>query len=126
MSLKEKKLFFDVEHSIYTFFLLFPCRVVEPWAAPLLSRFRSPRAGGPGFSLAILARAIIIALSKVTEDDKAAMTRDGLIRAVPAGTVKRFGKFFTVYEAAKHRRRAILWPEEMNEFLDWEGDMSLK
>ena len=65
-------------------------------------------------------------LSKVTEDDKAAMTRDGLIRAVPAGTVKRFGKFFTVYEAAKHRRRAILWPEEMNEFLDWEGDMSLK
>ena len=64
MSLKEKKLFFDVEHSIYTFFLLFPCRVVEPWAAPLLSRFRSPRAGGPGFSLAILARAIIIALSK--------------------------------------------------------------
>ena len=64
--------------------------------------------------------------SKISAADKKAMTDDGLIRSVPAGTVKRFGRFFTVYEAAKHRRRAILWPEELNEFLDWEGDMSLK
>ena len=64
--------------------------------------------------------------SHISNDDKSAMIADGLIRSVPNGTVKRFGKFFTVYEAAKHRRRAILWPVELNEFLDWEGDMSLK
>jgi RNase H-like domain found in reverse transcriptase len=64
--------------------------------------------------------------SKISAADKKAMTDDGLIRPVPSGTVKRFGRFFTVYEAAKNRRRAILWPEELNEFLDWEGDMSLK
>lgn len=65
-------------------------------------------------------------ISRVPKEDIEALINAEIAKAVPSGTVKRFGKLFTVYEAAKHRRRPILWPMEINDFLNWEGMMTLK
>jgi hypothetical protein len=53
--------------------------------------------------------------SRVSAQDVAEMVAAGILRKVSKGTIKRTGKLFTVYEEAKHRRRIIQWPIQLND-----------
>jgi hypothetical protein len=67
--------------------------------------------------------------SHVSAEDLATMTKDDLIEKVPPHLlhlVKRWAKFFDVYEQKKHRRRGILWPKQTNDEITYECDIHLK
>jgi hypothetical protein len=67
--------------------------------------------------------------SDVELGDIEQMLTDDLIEMIPHHlhpTVKRWAKFFGVYERKKHRRRGILWPRQTNDQIDYECLIELK
>eukprot|EP00760_Papus_ankaliazontas_P004078 PhM_4_TR11687/c2_g1_i3/m.76300 len=67
-------------------------------------------------------------VSTITDSDLQAMKEAELVREVPASEVKNvrlWCKFFTVVEAAKQRRRIILWPRQGNAEVDYDCDIDL-
>ena len=66
--------------------------------------------------------------SSIARDDIAQMMKDGTMRPLSktqAKKVRRWAKFFTVYEAKKHRRRGIVWPRQVNDEVDYDCDIHL-
>ena len=60
-------------------------------------------------------------ISDVDQRDIFKMLTNKVIAKLPSRRfVKRWARFFTVYERRKHRRRGILWPEQVNDEQDYD------
>ncbi len=53
------------------------------------------------------------------------LIRDDNVEEVEPSETIRYGSLFTVYEEAKHRQRAILWPRWLNEHCGYNADFTL-
>lgn len=65
----------------------------------------------------VLAHARTISNAHLSEEDVAHLVEKGLLQSCAA--TEATCKSFSVIEAAKHRRRWILWPQAFNEAEDW-------